>query len=194
MPAKSTAQYNSWQTEKSREEPACFVTLSTGETVRRTHFSGYYTKRERKTMQNKTEQKQKIKSCFSPFVTSSSASNAILTSSPISWNRAQHIISENKQTVVKRNLLTALQLFWLLARREYRSVQGKTFQSRIEKQKTQSTNSIESGNEPRLHWRRASVLTTGLLLQIHPIRRLSNDKNCSWDYWMYCFTLCYFTL
>ena len=119
MPAKSTVQYNNWQTEKhleSREEPACFVTLSTGETVRKTHFSGSYAKRERKIIQNKIE--QKLKSCFSPFVTSSSASNSILTSSPISWNRARDIISENKQTAFKRNLLTSLQLFWLLARRD----------------------------------------------------------------------------
>jgi len=36
----------------------------------------------------------------------------------LEFNRAQDIISENKQTVVKRNLLTSLQLFWLLARRD----------------------------------------------------------------------------
>ena len=61
MPAKSTAQYNNWQPEKhleSQEELACFVTLSTGETVRRTHFSGYYAKRngkQTKTKQNKNK-------------------------------------------------------------------------------------------------------------------------------------------
>ena len=44
IPAKNTAQHSNWQTEKhpeSREKPDCFATLSTGETVRKTHFSGY---------------------------------------------------------------------------------------------------------------------------------------------------------
>ena len=58
---------------------------------------------------------------------------------------------KQKQTGVKRNMLTLLRLFWLLVRREFRCVQGKTSQSRIEKQQTQPKDNIESGNEPRSH-------------------------------------------
>lgn len=119
--------------------------------------------------------------------------NLDIISHKLEWSPEHHLRKETN-SIVKRNLLTSLQLFWLLVRKEYRSMQGKTSQSRIEKRKTQSTNSIESGNEPRLHWQKARVLTTTLLLQIHPIRRLSNDKSCSCYYSMYCFTLYYFTL
>jgi len=75
--------------------------------------------------------------------------NLDVISDKLEWSPVHYL--RKGSTVVKRNLLTSLQLFCLLVRRGYRSVQGKTSQSRIEKQKTQSTNRIESGNEPRLH-------------------------------------------
>ena len=98
MPDKNTAQCNNWQTEKhpeSREKPVCFVTGHI--------FLVIMLKENGK--QTKTKHDKSKKNTIN--VTSSSASNSILTSSPISWNGAQYIISENKQTVV--NALTAVE-------------------------------------------------------------------------------------
>ena len=60
MPAKNSAQYNNYQTEKhpeSRKKPVCFVLLSTDETVKKTHmhlFLVIVLKKEQKIKQNKT--------------------------------------------------------------------------------------------------------------------------------------------
>ena len=61
----------------------CYVTLPTSKTARETYYARYY------------GDERIEKTYYSPYLTSSSPSNSIMTSSPISWNGAQYFVSEN---------------------------------------------------------------------------------------------------